>query len=223
MTSPLPRIDDCDIQGKNDKYSRFVGNQSMFFLELSLKLLYDTIFVIKRNIYDAVAQNYTIIRRYLMEISTWVSVFIAGLALLVSIFTVGSQIRHNKLTLMPICEIYTYNFTNRMAIDLLNKGMGPLQVTRIYFYSKSGEKFISIPNLIDSANEIENIHYEFNLIKVNKVISANETISLFELEDSSYDKREQIFDLFTNLYIHIDYKDVYSHSYAFDYSLAFIK
>lgn len=158
-----------------------------------------------------------------MEIATWISIFIAGLALLVSICTVGTQIRHNRLTLMPICEIYTYNFTNHVAIDLLNKGMGPLEVTHICFYDKNKVEFASIPDIIDSTNKMEYLHYDFNLIRVNKVIFAGEVISLFELKDISYDKREQIIDLFANLYIHIEYKDVYSHQYTYEYSLSFIR
>ena len=145
------------------------------------------------------------------------SVVIAVLALIVSIRALELQKRHNELSLMPVCEMFTANYDNCIAVEIYNKGLGLMQVVSAEFVDVNGIKYA---NLHDLLWEEEGLSY--TTLEPKKVLMSGEKVVLVNFEKFSAEQRKRILLKLTNVMIKIKYRDVYNNEYRFSYPICFM-
>ena len=145
------------------------------------------------------------------------SVVIAVLALIVSIKALELQKRHNELSLMPICEMFTANYDDCLAVEIYNKGLGLMEVVSAEFEDVNGVKYI---NLHDLVREEEGLSY--STIEAKKVLMSGERVVLVNFEKFTAEQRKRIIRKLTNVVVRIKYRDVYDNEYRYCYPICFM-
>lgn len=141
----------------------------------------------------------------------------AILALFVSIRAMKLQKKHNELNLMPICEIYTANFDNFLAVEVYNKGLGLMEIVTVEFVDTSGVKY---RNLHDMIWYEEGISY--NTLEPKKIIMSGEKVVLIDFSNFTDEQRRRVITTLSNVKVYITYRDVYNNKYTFNWPIRFV-
>lgn len=156
-----------------------------------------------------------------LEIINYVSLIIAILAIFISVWTTLAQIRHNRLSLMPICEVFTANFNNYIAVEIKNKGLGFMQIEDIYFVNNDGFR---CSNLYDFFNYFIKDKTGLSYMRIDRkeVIMPGEKMFFIKLESLNDTRRIEVIKLIENITVHIKYSDAYRHKYYFSKPIKFV-
>lgn len=146
----------------------------------------------------------------------WAAIVTAVLALFVSIRSLKLQKKHNELSLMPICEMYTANFDNDLSVEVHNKGLGLMGIIEVEFADLRGVRY---KNLHDIIWYEEGISY--NTLPPKKVLMSGEKVRLVSFSKLTDEQRQRIITTLSNINVHIRYRDVYNNEYSFEYPIGF--
>ena len=147
------------------------------------------------------------------------SMIIALLSLYVSIRTVKAQNKHNALTLMPVCELYTANFDDSFAVEIKNKGLGMMHIEKISFVDEKNN--VSKENLFDFIPNKQKLSY--NRLEATANIMSGETIYLIKSKELSPEERKELVEILEKVVIYIEYSDVYKNKYEFNLKIEFLR
>ena len=145
-----------------------------------------------------------------------ISLFVAIRALNNSIETTKAQIRHNELSVMPICEMYLSNFNDYFSVELINKGMGVMQIQNIQFINPQGERYKYLIDFISDKSDMS-----YNNIEEKIIMTAGERIELIKITKNVVERREKLIDELSGIKVRIVYNDVYENTYNFEYCIDF--
>lgn len=134
------------------------------------------------------------------------------LGIFISIWTIRSSQKHNKLSVKPIAYILPQNYEDKICVNIQNKGTGPLIVDKIEFIDlRTNTKKNA---LIDLMPELENYCWS-NYSSAHKfVLSPNESKILLdltgELDDDIYIyNRNIIRKALSYIQIRLEYTGIY--------------
>jgi hypothetical protein len=144
---------------------------------------------------------------------------IATIAIIISVFSIYTQRKHNRLSFKPIPVVVKYNYTNVLRVRLWNKGTGPLIIKS---YKVNGEK--SLIDLMPPETK-EFIFVEFIDNFKERAISPNDTFNMLEFkirkdkDGKVIEGYQEAFDTIKStlnqLEIYIEYEDVYGNLMAY--------
>lgn len=159
-----------------------------------------------------------------METKEWVALFgdigsilTAVMALVVSIKALKAQNKHNELSLMPVCEVYTANFEDYLAVELHNKGLGMLEILEVEFVDVSGAKYYNLHEMI-----LDKKGMSYNTLWSKKVLMSGEKVTVISFAQCTEEQRKKIISTISDVKIHIKYRDIYKNEYSFDNAIIFV-
>jgi hypothetical protein len=120
--------------------------------------------------------------------------------------------RIEQLKMRPLIHIGYRDSEAKISINMINKGAGPLMITKYYFQNEKDPSDIK-PHIFDLLNK--NYMYDnYSGNQINTVLSAGATVNLFRLEGNPSEKeykkvKNSIREEFSKYKIVIEYKDVY--------------
>ncbi len=156
-------------------------------------------------------------KEYITLLADISAILTAIIALIVSIKALQSQNRHNVLSSMPVCEIFTGNFDNELVVEIYNKGLGLMEINDIMFTNSKG---VTHNNLHEFILDEQSISY--NTLPPRKVLMSGEKVVLVSFKDIPYVQQTKIVNILSNITVHISYRDIYNNIYTFDYLIDFV-
>ena len=140
---------------------------------------------------------------------------ISSLAIVVSVFAIYTQRKHNRLSFKPIPVVVKYNYLDVLRVRLWNKGTGPFIIKN---FDVKGEN-----SLIDimPRETMDYVYVEYIDNLVDRAISPNDTLNLLEFKKRTNDNGdviegyERIFEMIKETLngkeIYIEYEDIYGN------------
>lgn len=110
---------------------------------------------------------------------------IAIIAILISVYSIYIQRRHNTLTYKPIPVVIKYNYTNHISVKIWNKGTGPLIIKPVYV-DDSKNLIDILPKKVRRFKFVEYIN-DFR----DRTISSNSYLNMIEFKIRNNDKQEE--------------------------------
>jgi hypothetical protein len=146
-------------------------------------------------------------------LAAMISVFVAFVAILLTVISLSMQRRHNIMSVTPIAYINPINYENSIAVEIRNSGTGPLRITRFEAKDKNGH---SAEDLIGLMPKLPNgICWEtfFSNLKDFSIIPS-QSLTLLKLsgkvEDPNYcEIRDTIRKRLSEIEITLTYRDIY--------------
>ena len=140
---------------------------------------------------------------------------IASIAMIISVFAIFTQRKHNRLSFKPIPVVVKYNYINVLRVRLWNKGTGPFIIKSLKVKDRG--------NLIDlmpvETKEFTFVEFIDNF--KNRAISPNDTLNMLEFKKRKNDNEEilegyedafnKVRNALNGLEIFIEYTDVYGN------------
>ena len=157
------------------------------------------------------------LKEILEVIGDMASIVIAVSALVVSIRALELQKRHNELSSMPICEMFTANYDNCLAIEIYNKGLGLMEVVSVEFLDVEGTKYENLHDLVWGEEGLS-----YSTIVPKKVLMSGEKIVLINFDTFSEEQRKRILLKLTGVLISLVYRDIYNNEYRFSHPICFL-
>lgn len=152
------------------------------------------------------------------DIIALMSILIATIAIYISVWTTKTQIRHNVLSMMPVCQLYTEDFDECIAVELKNKGMGLTDIDKIIFIDMKGNEHTSLLDFIDIDVDIK---YSYEYTEEGFIIMPGETVYLLKITEFTQEYRKHIIESLSNINVCFKFRDVYSNEYTFEHSIIF--
>lgn len=147
---------------------------------------------------------------------------IATIAIIVSLFSIYTQRKHNRLSFKPIPVVVKYNYTNVLRVRLWNKGTGPFIVKS--FKVKGEHSLIKGEHSLIGVMPQQTKDFTFVEFIDNfheRAISPNDTLNMLEFKirkdkngkvTEGYQKTfNTIRKTLNGLEIHIEFEDVYGN------------
>ncbi|KUG11035.1 hypothetical protein BEI02_11165 [Elizabethkingia sp. HvH-WGS333] len=141
------------------------------------------------------------------------ALIVSAIGVFISIWTIVSTRKHNKLSVKPIAYILPQNYEDKVCVNIQNKGTGPLIVKEISFTDIIDKRTTN--SLIELMPELKNGYHWSNFSSADKfVLSPNETKELLKLtgdidDDIYIDNREIIREKLSKVQIKIKYTGIY--------------
>ena len=101
---------------------------------------------------------------------------IATIAIIVSVFSIYTQRKHNRLSFKPIPVVVKYNYTNVLRVRLWNKGTGPFIIKS--FKVKDEQSLIDV--MPQETKKFTFVEFIDNFQK--RAISPNDTLNMLEFK-----------------------------------------
>ena len=150
------------------------------------------------------------------EVIAIAAVGVAVASFIATILTYLSQKKHNQLSVRPLADVLLSDFRNRVAVSVINKGVGPLIIKDLIF--KSEEKILEPQKegLVSLLPEMRQGYAwkAFTRLGQGSIISPGEKRVLVELQwdpdDYQADEHAmRVRNVLSNISINIDYTDLY--------------
>ncbi|MBL1220551.1 hypothetical protein JET18_06855 [Chryseobacterium sp. L7] len=147
------------------------------------------------------------------EISiAFLALIVSIIGVFISIWTIRSSQKHNKLSVKPIAYILPQNYEDKICINIQNKGTGPLIVKNIEFIDLKTK--IKTKSLVELMPNLQNYHWSNFSSAKEFVLSPNETKIMLELSGEIDDNiyilnRELIREKLSNIEIYLEYTGIY--------------
>ena len=154
---------------------------------------------------------------YIAMLGDCATMVTAVLALFVSIRALKLQKKHNELSLIPVCEMFTANFDDNLAVEIYNKGLGLMEILAVEFVHLSGVKYNNLHDLIWFEDGIS-----YNTLEPNKVLMSGEKVVLVGFSKFTDEQRKRIIATLSNIEVYIEYRDVYDNKYTFSCPIRFV-
>jgi len=140
---------------------------------------------------------------------------IATIAIIVSVFSIYTQRKHNRLSFKPIPVVVKYNYTNVLRVRLWNKGTGPFIIKS--FKVKDEQSLIDV--MPQETKKFTFVEFIDNFQE--RAISPNDTLNMLEFKIRK-DKNGKVIEGYqeafntikkslNGLEIHIEFEDVYGN------------
>lgn len=146
-------------------------------------------------------------------VAATLAVLIALLSICLTVWTIKSQNRHNRLSVQPILSIIPSDYVNRISVKIRNDGSGPLRVELFEVTDGSETKF----NLIDwMPKNPENIYWAKFQNHLNGVaVLPGEETFIIDLDGDIHDPvfvkyAQECRKILSGLSLRIIYTDVYN-------------
>jgi hypothetical protein len=167
--------------------------------------------------------NMTIIQKissdFYQQIPALVSGIIALLALIISLWQLSVQRRHNKLSVTPLItfdKIYTPT-ANGFGIYIRNAGIGPAVIIDFIIYIDNNKLTAKHKELWVEAAKILGINYKLILMQISEPgtgIAAGSRLPILTIEKRVNERQENEFALaIDRLNIEIIYESIYKTRY----------
>lgn len=157
-------------------------------------------------------------------LQTKAELIIALLAFGISIYSLLSQRKHNRLTFKPLAYILPVNYENKISVRILNQGTGPMIVTS--FTARKEDKFVN--NIIGLMPGLpRGMSYSTFLRKITeRAIIPNEELNLFEFRANDRRRSAQVWKIRQALHdieINVTYENIYGDKETISKTLKFVK
>ncbi len=141
------------------------------------------------------------------------------MALLVTIYELHLQRRHNEKSLQPIAQIAITDRGKLLSIHIENNGVGPLIVEKLIF-TKDGKHYTNIEDCLDlNPRSYQHISVSDSSKKVILPGSYEEVFSM-KFEEGNIDKEmDNVRELLAALNLKIDGRDIYNNKVTVDRDL----
>ncbi|MEJ8591483.1 hypothetical protein JSO54_09575 [Riemerella anatipestifer] len=140
------------------------------------------------------------------------ALIVSIIGVFISIWTIKSTQKHNKLSVKPIIYILPQDYEDKICVNIQNKGTGPLIVKKIIFYDNELKK--NSKSLVDLMPELEYYYWSNFSNAENFVLSPGETKILLELTGDLSDRvftynRDLVRKKLSKINIQIEYTGIY--------------
>lgn len=145
---------------------------------------------------------------------------IAGCALVVSVISLGftlwaqfAQRKHMRLSVRPVAAISVADFENRVAVWLVNKGLGPMRIRILTVRDAAGTVHSDLLSHMPSLSSGV-VWTNFYGRADGAFLQAGKRLDLLLLEGDPDDRafsvaRDSIRKALSNLTVHVEYEDFY--------------
>ena len=151
------------------------------------------------------------------ELFSAISLFFSLVAVIISYKNLHNQKIHNIISVLPICQYFTKNYTDELAVELENKGKGQMQILQ-YTFRRNDD--VVHEDLIDFVSDRDSCSY-VNLGQ-GKVLSPGEVVQLISCKGLSGEQKDQLISELSNIEIDITYRDLYSNVHRLNGVIKFI-
>ena len=145
------------------------------------------------------------------------SLFVACIAIIFTIISLIIQRQHNRLSLRPIANIDLSNYENKIAVELINKGLGPLIIEKIIYRIGSDEKN-NLVDIFDERGFKDIVWTDYRKYLEGATIPPNGIEVLIQYDKSKSQSRrfirnrDKIKKILGKIYVEIHFKDIYGFS-----------
>lgn len=157
------------------------------------------------------------------EIIAICSLFVAVISIFISIKTTRMQQKHNVLSMLPVCEIFTSNYNDYLDVEIQNKGNGLLKINSVVFTNKQGLRKKQLIDFVtmnfDFSNDCE---LSYITVYKDKILMPSEKINLVEMRKVTSDDKIKFCSILQDVDVYIEYSDVYSNNYTFNHKIKFV-
>ncbi|MFN1215927.1 hypothetical protein ACKW6Q_02965 [Chryseobacterium kwangjuense] len=142
----------------------------------------------------------------------FLALIVSIIGVFISIWTIRSSQKHNKLSVKPIAYILPQNYEDKICVNIQNKGTGPLIVKKIEFIDLKTK--VKTKSLVESMPNLQNYHWSNFSSAKEFVLSPNETKIMLELTGEIDDEiyifnRELIREKLSTIEIYLEYTGIY--------------
>ena len=152
-----------------------------------------------------------------------IALILSSISVFISYISVRDQRKSNQATLRPLADILFDDYENKIAVKLLNNGIGPLILVSSGVYKN--DTLIST-DLIDVMPALPTGMFWKDFLKnlSGRIMDPSGSKTLICLNGDENETefimiREQIRDILKDLTIKISYKDVYENKFFFERKL----
>lgn len=136
----------------------------------------------------------------------FLSVFVAALALIVTIYTAYLQRVHNRTSIKPICTIIEKYHRHNIAILIVNQGLGAMIIDKISVRKGRAER----DNLIEFMPKVDQMWNGFSLEIEGRAILPNQELVLCAIDPKSDAIHQKILDALMDIEIDLYFHDAYN-------------
>lgn len=146
-------------------------------------------------------------------------IFIAVLALVLSLGNLYIQRVHNADSLKPLGQVELFDHKNHFHVYIQNGGVGPMIIDKLTF-TKNGNHYSSISDCLDLDPKLY-WHMPIN-DTVKKVILPNLHFIVFNknTENNKADDIESIKKQLSSITLKVNYHDIYDNKFSFERNLS---
>lgn len=142
----------------------------------------------------------------LEKASHYAVIFIAVLALFVSIWQVRVGHRHNQLSVKPYLDFHLDQSHSMLLVTFSNEGFGPAILKKLEF-EYEGEVYPTLEKCLVATGEIDNVKYRYNYSK-NSIIASGTEKLLVHLNGSQV----------RGVSVRMEYEDIYETKGTFEFT-----
>lgn len=146
--------------------------------------------------------------------SVTISIIISLLALLAAFYQAHLQRVHNRKSVKPLGQIYFWDDDDRVSVQILNNGLGPLIIDRLTF-KKRDNIYSSIKNCVD----LDPKSYMHPPLEdtVQRVVLPNGNLTVFETVFERSDNEEymnRVRQELSSITLNVQYHDIYDNTFT---------
>jgi len=157
-------------------------------------------------------------------LSSLVAVLVGLLSIILTTVTLGTNRRHNRLSVRPIADISAGDYEDKLFVRIVNKGNGPL-IIKSFHAIKDGT---SKSNLIDLMPQVPQSTAWSDFVEnvEGTALRPSESLDLIEFNVnmiSHWDReiRDSIRQSLSRITVELDYSDIYGNTFKYpQHSLA---
>ena len=145
---------------------------------------------------------------YAQAIISICSIIVSIIAVIISTFTAISQIRFNKKSFFPFCQISFETIELTSTISLRNSGLGVMIVNDV-FYETNNDKKREISDILKKSNYKKFLEWNYS----DCGIAAGESVKLVEIVFNDYTQLKETVKLLESVTVSVFYTDIYKRSH----------
>lgn len=131
----------------------------------------------------------------------------SAISALCSMFFSRKQVEHNKKSVRPICVVKIEDYENKLAVSLVNTGIGPLVVKELSCkHKKTG---VRAPDLIELMPKIDQEWATYYKSIADDAILVGDKAVLIELKPRNEEVKHTIRKALMDISVNVKYADIY--------------
>lgn len=154
-----------------------------------------------------------------MAITSICSMVIAMIALLLSLYSICSQIKFNKKSIIPICDVVLGDYEECLFVKIKNVGLGTMIIDSVNCTNlRTGESENILVNLLP---DVDQKWEDFSGALEKKAVSADTEIYMMKICPKNDKIRKILRSYLQNISISVEYRDLYDKKYVYFRELSF--
>lgn len=154
-----------------------------------------------------------------MAITSICSIIIAVFALLLSFFSLCSQINFNKKSVKPVCYIEVGDYEDDLYVLITNVGLGIMFINTINCVDhNTGRKDNILINLLP---DVDQDWEDFSGLLDKSPLAVGDEIYLMKISPKNDWIRNYLRNSLKNICIYVEYSDLYDKNYTYSCDLSF--